>query len=57
MWAKPGSRSRGSNQIILVETEIKHKIFLRNLRKTQTGSHFFKKHLENDCFATYIDSD
>ncbi len=42
-----------SNLIVLVESEIKHKILHKNIEKRELQATFFKKmRQENDCFAT-----
>ncbi len=58
MRAKPkstitSSKSRASNLIVLVESEIKHKILHKNIEKRELEA-IFKKIMrqENDCFAT-----
>ena len=47
------SKSRASNLIVLVESEIKHKILHKNIEKRELEA-IFKKIMrqENDCFAT-----
>ena len=58
MWAKPEStislqKLRASNLIVLVESEIKHKILYKNIQKRELEPTFFTKmRQENDCFAT-----
>ena len=58
MRAKPkstitSSKSRASNLIVLVESEIKHKILHKNIEKRELEA-IFKKIMrqENYCFAT-----
>ena len=58
MRAKPEStinswKSRASNLIVLVESEIKHKIYHKNIEKRKQEAISLKKmRQENDCFAT-----
>ncbi len=57
-WAKPEStitsqKSRASNLIVLVESEIKHKILHKKHCEMRADSHFVEKNApENNCFAT-----
>ncbi len=59
MRAKPEStiasqKSKASNLIVLVESEIKHKILHKNIEKRELEAAIFLKRMreENDCFAT-----
>ena len=57
MRAKPestiiSSKSRASNLIVLVESEIKHKILHKNIEKRELEATLKIMCQENDCFAT-----
>ena len=46
-------KSRASNLIVLVESEITHKVLHKNIEKRELDDIFKKKmRQENDCFAT-----
>ena len=46
-------KSRASNLIVVAESEIKHKIFHKIIKKREPEDIFFKKiRQENDYFAT-----
>ena len=51
-------KSRASNLIVLLESEIKHKILHKNIKKRELEAIFLKKmRQENDSFATRYLSD
>ncbi len=51
-------KSRAGNLIVLVESEIKHKILHKNIKKCELEAIFLKKmRQENDSFATRYLSD
>ncbi len=58
MRAKPEStiaslKSRASDLIVLVESEVKHKIYHKNIEQGELEAIFLEKmRQENDCFAT-----